>query len=302
MRSLLDRYPIVPSFQDWEFPHGRIPDFWPQVSAVPRPQMSSAPATRHCGISNFSFAIDEAHLVPQEEALWYQRNDMGRYEDAILCDINNPSNIIPLKTDLHRCFDNRWFAIIPKVIKTTTPHSVQYVTHILRAQAAELWQLYHNTVVQYLNNKARPYLFARFAWAILLQIKPFITADFPRHAIRIQISGEGKIEYKEQLFSGLQLKSFYGGGGSKRATPINKRSGTGSVMGDDRESSSEDGDINMDDNWEDTVGGWEQHGKRRQISSQTTVEEDNQARLLAELKTHLEEVLPEGRDDIPQQG
>jgi hypothetical protein len=42
------------------------------------------------------------------------------------------------------------------------------------------------------------------------------------------------------------------------------------------------------------VGGWEQHGKRRQISSQTTVEEDNQARLLAELKTHLEEVLPGG--------
>ena len=75
---------------------------------------------------------------------------------------------------------------------------------------------------------------------------------------------------------------------------MNKRSETGSVMGDDGEPSSENGDVGMDDDWEDMVGGWEQHGKRRQISSQTTVEEDNQARLLVELKTHLEEVLPGG--------
>jgi hypothetical protein len=263
--------------------------------------MSSAPATRHCGISNFSFAIDEAHLVPQEEALWYQRNDMGRYEDLIP-DINNSNNIVPLKTDLHRCFDNRWFTIVPKVMETTTPYSPQYVTHILQKKAAELWPTYHNTIVQYLDPEACPYLFARFAWAIFLQIKPFIIAGFSRHAIRIQLSGEDKIEYKEKLFSGLQLKTLYGGGGLKRATPVNKRSGIGSVIDDDRESSSEDGDIGMDNDWEDMVGGWEQHGKRRQISSQTTVEEDNQARLLAELKTHLEEVLPEGRDDIPQQG
>jgi hypothetical protein len=290
MCSLLDRYPIIPSFQDWEFPHNRIPDSWPQVS--------TSPPTSRCAISNFSFAIDGAHLVPQEEALWYQRNDMRRYGDAVLCDIDNSTNIIPLKTDLHRCFDNRWIAIIPKVMKTTIPHSPQYVTHILRREAVELWPTYQNIIVQYLDGKARPYLFARFAWAILLQVKPFITDDLSRHVIRIKISDEDKIEYKKELLSGPQLKAYYGGGGSKGATPENKRSRIDSRADD------EDSDVNMDNNWEDIMSGWQQQGKKRrkQISSQTAVEEDNQAHQLAELKTRLEEILPGGGDNIPEQG
>ena len=76
MCSPLDRYPIIPSFQDWEFPHNCIPDSWSQVS--------TSPSTRRCAISNFSFAIDGAHLISHEEALWYQRNDIRRYEDAVL--------------------------------------------------------------------------------------------------------------------------------------------------------------------------------------------------------------------------
>ena len=205
MCFLLGQYPIVPSFQDWEFPHGRIPDSWPQVPASSR--------TR-CGISNCSYAVQKAYLVPQEEVLWYERNDMERYGDAIICDIDNPANIVMLKSDLHMCFDNRWFTITPKAMETTTPYSPQYVTHILRVNAAELWPTYHNIIVQSLNERSRPYLFARFAWAILLQVKPFITAGPPRYAIRIQISDKDKIEYKEELLSGPQLKAFYGGGGS----------------------------------------------------------------------------------------
>jgi hypothetical protein len=38
------------------------------------------------------------------------------------------------------------------------------------------------------------------------------------------------------------------------------------------------------------------------MSSETAVEEGNQAHVLAELKTRLEEVLPGGGDDISQQG
>ena len=287
----LDQYPVVPSFRDWEFPHGRIPDSWPQVP--------TSSLTRRCGISNFSYAVQGAHLVPQEEALWYQRNNMERYGDAIIRDIDNPANIVMLKADFHICFDNRWFAITPKTMETTTPHSPQYVTHILRANAAELWPTYHNTIVQSLNERARPYLFARFAWAVLLQVKPFITAGFSRHGIRIQISDEDKIEYKEELLSGPQLKAYYGGGGSQRATPVKKRSKTGSMADDDGGpvgSSSEDGNVNMDDDWEDMMNGWE---RRKKISSETAVEEDNQAHRWAELKTRLEEALPGGGDDIP---
>jgi HNH endonuclease len=232
---------------------------------------------------------------------------MGRYGRELLRNIDDPANTLSLKVDLHRCFDKRWFAIIPKSMEISAPYSSQYVTHILLQEAAELWPTYHNTPVQYLDEKAHYYLFARFAWAILLQVKPFIIAGFSRHVIRIQRSAEDKIIREEKFLSGSQLKACYGGGGSKRATPLNKRSGTGSMGDDDSdliESPGEDDDLDMENDWEDTVGEWRQKAEegRRQTSSETAVEDDNQAHMLAELKARLEEVLPGGGDDIPQQG
>jgi hypothetical protein len=121
------------------------------------------------------------------------------------------------------------------------------------------------------------------------------------------MSGEDKINCEEKFLNGSQLKAYYGGGGSKRATPLNKRSGAGSIGDDDgdlRESPREDGDLDMGNDWGDRVGEWRQKAEegRRQISSETAVEEDNQAHVLAGLKARLEEVLPGGGDDIPQQG
>jgi hypothetical protein len=94
-----------------------------------------------------------------------------------------------------------------------------------------------------------------------LQVKTFIIAGFSRHVIRIQMSGEDKITREEKFLNGLQLKAYYGGGGSKRATPLNKRSGAGSMGDDDDdliESPSEDGDLDMENDWEDTMGEWRQ--------------------------------------------
>ena len=157
-------YPIVPSFHDWEFPHDRIPDFWPPVVASP---------TTTCGITNTNFAIDGAHLVPQEERAWYENNQMQRYGSGLL-DIDNLANILPLKKDMHHCFDNRWFVIVPNIVEvegisaTTSPQPLpQYVTHIISSDANELWPTCHNILVQSLNGRSRAYLFAHFAWAIL---------------------------------------------------------------------------------------------------------------------------------------
>jgi HNH endonuclease len=70
---------------------------------------------------------------------------MGRYGRKLLRNIDDPANILPLKVDLHRCFDKRWFAIVPKSMEIPAPDSSQYVTHILLKEAAELWPIYHNT-------------------------------------------------------------------------------------------------------------------------------------------------------------
>src|SRR5467141_1003976 len=110
-------YPVVPSFQDWLFPHDHIPDFWPQAS--PLPSLSV-----RCAVTNWSILTEGAHLVPREESRWYSQNDMARY-GIDLRDIDNGANIIRLRPDLHRYFDRRWWAIVPKVARAaeTETHS-----------------------------------------------------------------------------------------------------------------------------------------------------------------------------------
>ncbi|KIW92546.1 uncharacterized protein Z519_06393 [Cladophialophora bantiana CBS 173.52] len=216
-----------------------------------------------------------------------KKNYMGRYGTTIVGDINDSVNIGP-----------------PKAEETTTAHSPQYVTHIPQRQAAELWPIHHNITVQYLDSAARPYLFAHFAWAILLQVKPFVTASFSRHVIRISTNGEGKAEYKLEHLSGLQLQDYYGGRESQGATP--KRKSNTDTVGDEDDfmgPSGEDSDVNMDNGWEDTMDERQQRGKerRKQTSNETMVEEDNRAQVLSQLKTRFEEALGGGRDDIPQQ-
>ncbi|PGG97114.1 hypothetical protein AJ79_09342, partial [Helicocarpus griseus UAMH5409] len=254
---------------------------------MPGPPTSvfSGPARSRCGITNFSICTEEAHLVPKEEVLWYSRNGMSRY-GRDLGDIDDSVNLFPLRPDIHKCFDKRWFVIVPKVAgggiapeMMTGTRSPRYVSHILSTSAAEYWPTYHNTIVQYLENDSRPYLFARFAWAILLFVKPFITAGDPRHVVRLQVStGIEDVEMvrKAELLSGAQLKASYSDGGSKSAIPKKRRSESGALgEDDDLVECSEDSDIGMEnDIWVNVMDEWEARGQRRrqQISSETEPE------------------------------
>jgi hypothetical protein len=180
---------------------------------------------------------------------------------------------------MHRFFDKRWLVIVPKVpgdeVGTevgaearagTYPFS-QYVTHILSGDAAELWPTFHNTLVQYLDDRSRPYLFARFAWAVILHVKPFITLGTGRYVVRIHTDNNGKVEQKTEFVGGPLLRSGYGGGGSKAATPMKRRAGAG-ILADDNDSftdsSSEDSDSSMD--WGMRSG----NRKSQQMSSEET--------------------------------
>jgi hypothetical protein len=185
---------------------------------------------------------------------------MHRYGTR-LHDIDNVANILPLKPDIHDCFDNRWLIIVPKV--GTHPPS-KYVSHILSADAAELWPTYHNVIVQNLHPVSRPYLFARFAWAVIFQVKTFVTSGISRHVVRIRVTtdtnGEEKIERKKEFLSGRELINSYGGGGLKSATPKKRSSPTTSADDDGNlaEWSSEDGDIGIEDRdfWRGRMESW----------------------------------------------
>jgi hypothetical protein len=156
-----------------------------------------------CAVTKFSYSVGDAHLVPRAERLWYIRNGMGRY-GQILGDINNSANILPLRADILHCSDDRWFVIVPKLV---TPPSHQYVTHLISQEAAELWPAWHNTLVQNIPINSTPYLFAHFAWAVLLRAKPFIIMGISRNMVRLVVKNEDEFERKiESVSVGCSLR------------------------------------------------------------------------------------------------
>ncbi|KAK2748836.1 hypothetical protein FQN55_003978, partial [Onygenales sp. PD_40] len=70
-------------------------------------------------------------------------------------------------------------------------------------------------MVQGLRPNSCPYLFAQFAWATLLLVKPFITANVPHHVICLQVmTGMEVVKtmWKADLLTRAWLKSSYSGG------------------------------------------------------------------------------------------
>ncbi|KAF4631087.1 hypothetical protein G7Y89_g7047 [Cudoniella acicularis] len=269
------------------------------LTILAKSSAAAASSTTTCGITNTNYAIDGAYLVPQKERTWYEDNNMSRYGVG-LPNIDNRVNILPLRKDIHYCFDNRWFVIIPKITKVETGSatpSIQYITYIISREAAEIWPIYHNALVKSLHNSSRAYLFARFAWAILFRVKSFIISGRPRHVIRIHKDEEGEIEYKAEHLTGIMLSSRYGGGGSQAATPKKRKFEPGSAANDEEnpiESSSEDSDMEMDGLWD--VIDWEgrrQRRQRRQDPSDETVPDDK-VHLASDIEADLREALRKG--------
>lgn len=254
LNLLSEQYPVVPSFRDWKFPHNDVENIWP---TTPEEDLNHP---SRCPLSGFTYAIKKAHIIPREEAVWYGKNAMSSYAD-----MDDSENIIPLRKDLHKCFDDRWFAIIPK----PAPSGTHYVTHILSLSAAEIWPSYHNIELRCLSTThTKQFLFARFAWAIIQGVKPFLTAGIQRRIVQVDVTETGEINQKESNMEGSKLQESYAGGGSKSATPLKRKAARASEKDDSEELSSDDSNMDADFFWEFEVG---RSGKRRMHSSDDTV-------------------------------
>lgn len=274
-KLLLEQYPIVPSFRDWRFPHNDVDNIWPTTP-------SDAGRPSGCPLSGCTYAINGAHLIPREEATWYRKNAMGIYAD-----INDPVNIIPLRKDLHKCFNDRWFVIIPK----PAPSGVHYVTHILSSEAAEIWPSYHNIEMHYLSNtNIKQFLFARFAWAIIQGVKPFITAGIQRKIIQVDVAQTGENTYKEGNMEGSKLQDSYARGGSRSATPLKRKLLRASENDNLEELSSDDSSMDVDMFWDFEV---RRSGKRQMHSSDDTVLD-----IVPPLPKHIQEELEASAADL----
>ncbi|KAF5629993.1 endoglucanase type C [Fusarium tjaetaba] len=231
-----DRYAIVPSFRDWQFPHDRLPEWW----SVPSSRTSLY--AKRCAITNTSYAFTWAHLIPREEQSWFSKNGMGLYGGGSHT-IDDPHNILPLKADLYVCFDQSVFALIPKQSGQANgvEASSQYVLHVLDGREAEFTALYQNRPVETLVEGSREYLFARFAWSIFSFLKPFLTSGVGRRVVRFRLRASDDDTEEEHLISEMQnvfldsrkLESLYGGGNRRKMVSL------------------EDSYVDVEDEWDD---------------------------------------------------
>lgn len=210
------RYPIVPSFKDWEFPHDRLPSWW-------APTHSQAVPSRRCAVTNTIYAPTLAHIVPKEEQQWFNKNGMGLYGGGSRT-LDDTHNFIPLKADLYVCFDQKVFAMVPKSMRGLDGEvSNRYVLHVFDGRESEFAALYQNRPIENLSSGSREYLFTRFAWAVFSLIKPFLTSGVGRRITRFRVRAASEDDEGEELQAEMQtvfldskkLEDLYGGRGHR---------------------------------------------------------------------------------------
>ncbi|KAI1173632.1 hypothetical protein F4777DRAFT_430305 [Nemania sp. FL0916] len=210
----LQPYPVVPSFQDWAFPHNSIPSAWRSVaeastSVVPAGTNRSreVPISR-CPISNVTWSRQLCHLVPQNERPWYQFNAMDMYQAAsVNSSIDGSANRCYFRSDVCTALDQFIFALVPRE-NGYQVHALQDWGPWAEFAAEFHGQTFHGQV------KAE-FLFARFAAAVFSLFKPFITNPEVRRRVarrRPRSLGESSspmFSIKVEWMTGKELCSEY---------------------------------------------------------------------------------------------
>ncbi|KAI1766834.1 hypothetical protein GGR53DRAFT_484565 [Hypoxylon sp. FL1150] len=171
-------YPITPSFNHWEFPHGRLPLPWRSLSipSMPDDKIPDLPKTarertifrdRCCRVTQAGCGTEQAHLVPVATSSWYTLNGMEKYnvDSSVFPQIDDLNNTLLLRSDVHNMLDHKELTIVPKL----DGGQYKLVTHLIRSQsryAAEQENLFHDRLIHQLYDVSPSCLFARFAWSL----------------------------------------------------------------------------------------------------------------------------------------
>ncbi|KAI1129581.1 hypothetical protein F5Y10DRAFT_237894 [Nemania abortiva] len=121
------QYPIVPSFWNWSFPHGKLPAEWQQQHNPPTHlQLSDSEEEEQdeevdrCYLANLQIGIEKAHLVPTAHYIWMNQNGMDQYcEEPTSFPVDSKRNIISLMANLRTVFNSGAFVIVPKPSSST---------------------------------------------------------------------------------------------------------------------------------------------------------------------------------------
>ncbi|KAI1207851.1 uncharacterized protein F4807DRAFT_433513 [Annulohypoxylon truncatum] len=171
-------YPIVVEFDHWVFPHGNVPLPWTKLDIYPIPlskmltlSKSTLEATHirdeSCRVTQSRSYNERAHIIPEAEAFWFMNNRMSRYaSNPDVCpEIDDISNTMLLRPDIHKQFDLKELTLVPKKQRD----KYELTLHVLHSQTHyffEQGKLYHNRKLQLLYDVKPEFLFARFAWSL----------------------------------------------------------------------------------------------------------------------------------------
>ena len=205
-------YAVYPSFQHWRFPHDRLPSTY--CHKAPR----SFPTGLHgnsayqyatnvidrdkmCIISQQQDGKEASHLCPKHLASWFQDQSMQKYNSNIfLTDtqvVNDTSNLVALRRDLHKYLDERYFAIVWK--------SSSWTVHFIKP-SFDLGKKYHNIQIRLNEGVSTHFLYARLAWAIFPYISPFLTSKSKRWVWLQVLDKEGRSEWQKQYLGREEIK------------------------------------------------------------------------------------------------
>ncbi|KAH0565004.1 hypothetical protein GP486_001602 [Trichoglossum hirsutum] len=224
--EVLEKYPVVPSFAHWRFPHDNLPESWASCEPLKLPldrrlprQSSLTEATLardiSCRITNHIEGTEHAHLVPRSEERWFSENGMFRYTNQQRPGsepVDDAQNAILLRSDVHTIFDQKRFAIVPK-------SSVLLVHIIAPGSSLQLTSLYHNVSLQPLVGVAIQYILTRFAWTIFAQSINFVQQGLTRRLFIYVGDGETSIAD----FSGDQCRQLLSSGAKSCSQSPRKR-------------------------------------------------------------------------------
>jgi hypothetical protein len=216
-------YPVVAFFDSWAFPHANIPTLWQRAeSATPsvlRPTNTTVvERDRTCRLTNQRLGCELAHVVPKSEEEWFLRNGMGMQYGSLgrreaSGKLDEPENVMLLRSDIHKAWDDRSFVFVPKQNSSSTRYrhedddapapDCSLVAHVMH-QDEEMMALFHNVKSQALSVRSE-YLFARLAWSIFPAAQNFLSSGEKR-LLKVWNGNTGTAEVR--WFTGKECSSL----------------------------------------------------------------------------------------------
>ncbi|KAL8407557.1 hypothetical protein RB594_006401 [Gaeumannomyces avenae] len=258
------KYPVVPTFDHWEFPHDKLPAPWNNLHIEPYtpPNTSGLTSTDgktavlyrdvRCQISGHLDAVESAHLVPIRDGNWFLQNDMTRYcqNQMSAVDINDLGNLILVRRDLHHLLNTRrlFFNVKATSPSDTTPTACLTVQVLGMLSSADLVALYHNRALQpSMRGVSVEFLFARLAWTLFTDAHmPFFTHfEFAYTTLLLDMEDNIYRVYKNMLGKDIKQRALIFP--AFKTPSINPKKRSRGLEEDDGDTEEDDGDTEEDD-------------------------------------------------------